>query len=312
MERAVLQARQQFGKVHGVFHAAGLPGTTTMHLQTRDAALNVLAPKVIGTLILDSLFQKADLDFMVLFSSVNVLFGFVGTADYTAANFFLDSYATARHAEGKTVLSIDWDAWRDVGMAAAAATAATAAVADMSGRGASLIEMMVRNTIEPAEGVEALRRVLDVSVPRVAILKRSLSELTAISGTIDSIIDTYTNLADSASSETLSRHSRPDLTQDFVEPQNDRELFIASLWQELLGLDRIGIDDDFFDLGGHSLIATGLLTRIQKEYQVKLPLRAIFEAPTVRQLAERLSTLSWATRSVPVPTDGESREEFEI
>jgi NAD(P)-dependent dehydrogenase (short-subunit alcohol dehydrogenase family)/acyl carrier protein len=304
MQQVALQARQRFGTVHGVFHAAGLPGSTTMHLHTRTAALNVFAAKVAGTVILDTLFQGPDLDFLALFSSINVIVGFAGTTDYTAANFFLDRYATAHRAVGKNIVSINWDAWQGIGMAATAAAAPV--------RADGLIAMTLQNAIEPAEGIEALRRILEVSSPQVAVLKRSMPELMATSRSINALMDGPTDLPGAAPGTALSQHTRPELTQKFIEPRNERERFIATLWQELLGLDRVGIDDDFFELGGHSLIATGLLTRIQKECHVKLPLRTIFEAPTVRELAERLSALSWATQSVSVPADAGNREEFEI
>ncbi|HXC25700.1 MAG TPA: SDR family NAD(P)-dependent oxidoreductase, partial [Gemmatimonadaceae bacterium] len=301
MTRAVAQARQQFGTVHGVFHAAGLPGGMTMHLHLRDNALKVLAPKVHGTLILDALFQGADLDCMVLFSSINALVGFGSSTDYTAANLFLDSYAAAHYTPARPVLSINWDTWQDVGMAAVRASS------EVHGRGVTMYHAMT-----PQEGIEALRRVLSVSVPQVAVITRSLPELIELSQSLDATTSLPAHQVATSADAKLSQHARPDLSQGFVEPENAHERFIANLWQELLGIDRIGIDDDFFELGGHSLIATGLLTRIQKEYQVKLPLRTIFEASTVRELAERVSTMSWATQGAPVSTGEENREEFEL
>ena len=81
----------------------------------------------------------------------------------------------------------------------------------------------------------------------------------------------------------------------------------------MLGIEQIGIDDNFFDLGGHSLLATGILSRLRQIFGVHVPLRAIFEAPTVRELADRVDTLLWATSqsAVPVEVSGE-REEFEL
>ncbi|SLE02831.1 non-ribosomal peptide synthetase [Mycobacteroides abscessus subsp. bolletii] len=72
-------------------------------------------------------------------------------------------------------------------------------------------------------------------------------------------------------------------------PRDTREQALATLFAEVLGLARVGIDDDFFDLGGHSLIATRLVARIRAELQVEVPIRAVFNAPTVAALAEWLS-----------------------
>ncbi|KAA1251173.1 amino acid adenylation domain-containing protein [Mycobacterium simiae] len=75
-------------------------------------------------------------------------------------------------------------------------------------------------------------------------------------------------------------------------PRDQQEQMLAALFAEVLGLNRVGIDDGFFDLGGHSLSATRLVARIQAELQNEVPLRAVFEAPTVCQLADWLAAHS--------------------
>jgi phthiocerol/phenolphthiocerol synthesis type-I polyketide synthase E len=89
-----------------------------------------------------------------------------------------------------------------------------------------------------------------------------------------------------------SLHSRPDLPNEYVAPRTDLEERLAALWQDFLGIDKIGTHDSFFDLGGTSLIATQLFAEIQRRFGVKLPLRIIVEAPTVRQLAGYLGRQS--------------------
>jgi acyl carrier protein len=60
---------------------------------------------------------------------------------------------------------------------------------------------------------------------------------------------------------------------------------IAQIWSEVLGVERIGVEDDFFAIGGHSLRATQVLARIERTFEVRVPLRTLFEAPTVAALA---------------------------
>jgi acyl transferase domain-containing protein/acyl carrier protein len=295
MQRVASEARSRFGKVNGVFHAAGVPGGSLIQLLSREAVRRVLATKVEGTLILDSLFPDSELDLLVLFSSINAIVGAVGATDYTAANIFLDSFANAKGSQSRAVLSINWDAWQEVGMAAARASTATTPQV---------------TAIRPTEGIDALRRALGTTVPQLAVITRDLPTLIGLARSNAS----DTNTEDSSATEisSLSQHARPELDQGFVEPRNEQERFIAGVWQELLGLDRIGIDDNFFELGGHSLIATGMLARIHSKLHVKLPLRTIFETSTVRQLAERVAELSWASQTNVEEIDEAGREEFEI
>jgi len=75
----------------------------------------------------------------------------------------------------------------------------------------------------------------------------------------------------------------------FVAPRNAQETMLAALWADILGVERVGIYDNFFELGGHSLMATQLAARIQSSTQVSVTMRHLFEAPTIAELADRLS-----------------------
>ncbi|WP_234017158.1 non-ribosomal peptide synthetase [Nostoc sp. 'Lobaria pulmonaria (5183) cyanobiont'] len=79
--------------------------------------------------------------------------------------------------------------------------------------------------------------------------------------------------------------TRLEAEATFVPPQSPLEEAIAEIWVQLLNVNQIGINDNFFDLGGHSLIATQLVSRLRKAFQVELPLRYIFEFPTIAELA---------------------------
>ena len=85
--------------------------------------------------------------------------------------------------------------------------------------------------------------------------------------------------------------SRPELEAEYVAPRTDSEEALAEIVRELLGIDRVGIYDSFFDLGGHSLLATQFLARIRELFEVEVPLRAVFERPTVASLAVTVEEL---------------------
>ncbi len=122
MRLAVDNAVARFGPIRGVIHAAGVPSGGVIQRRSREATLSVLAPKVTGTLVLDEIFRQRDLDFFILCSSLNSIVGGFGQADYSAANAFLDAFAHQRSQRSRGLTTaINWDAWREVGMAVDAA-----------------------------------------------------------------------------------------------------------------------------------------------------------------------------------------------
>jgi acyl carrier protein len=78
---------------------------------------------------------------------------------------------------------------------------------------------------------------------------------------------------------------------EYVAPRNQREEQLAQLWAQVLKLERVGIHDNFFHLGGHSLTATQLISRIRAVMGLKVPLRSIFEAPTVAAFSEYVEAI---------------------
>jgi amino acid adenylation domain-containing protein len=81
---------------------------------------------------------------------------------------------------------------------------------------------------------------------------------------------------------------RPDLEASFVEPRTPVEEMLADIWAKILKLERIGVHDNFFELGGHSLLATQVISRVRRIFQVDLPLRSLFDGPTVADLSRTL------------------------
>ncbi|MFS8086016.1 MAG: condensation domain-containing protein, partial [Acidobacteriota bacterium] len=78
---------------------------------------------------------------------------------------------------------------------------------------------------------------------------------------------------------------RAQLSADFVAPRNEFEQRLAAIWTEVLRVPRIGVNDNFLELGGHSLLSAQIISRVRREFAVEIPLRAMFESPTVAKLA---------------------------
>ena len=85
--------------------------------------------------------------------------------------------------------------------------------------------------------------------------------------------------------------SQIGLNGQYVAPRNETEKCVASIWEKILGVERAGMDDDFFDLGGHSLLGIQLIAKLRKTFQVDIPLRTLFGSPTVAGLAVRIDEL---------------------
>ncbi|HEY0512849.1 MAG TPA: amino acid adenylation domain-containing protein [Thermoanaerobaculia bacterium] len=277
-------AMARFGTVHGVIHAAGRPGGGIVQVKTREAAEAVLAPKVKGALALDEVFRGRPLDFMVLFSSVTALLAQPGQVDYAAANAFLDAFAQERCARGAFTLSLGWDAWREVGMAVE--TAVPEELREWRARELKL-------GMSTAEGLEVFRRALAGASPWLVISTQDLAarfEQSRAAGTLAEIEGVQ---------NAREAHPRPLLANAYVAPRGAAEQRIAVVWQELLGIETVGVHDNFFDLGGNSLMAIRVIARLKSELGVDVSEVTIFEAPTVAALARLLDP------------EAESGEDFE-
>src|SRR5215210_230619 len=112
-----------------------------------------------------------------------------------------------------------------------------------------------------------------------------------------------------APQKSTTRHSRPSLPTPYAAPAGAVEEGLAAIWQELLGVEPIGRHDSFFDLGGHALLASQLMTRLAERFGAEIPLSALFEAPMISKLAETVVAAQTepGTRTppiVPVPRVG--------
>jgi acyl carrier protein len=152
------------------------------------------------------------------------------------------------------------------------------------------------------EGVEAFGRVLSSATgPRVVVSTRDLPTLVRESRTFQ--------LGSMATQRvSLAAHSRPDLANEFIAPVDETERIIADIWQEELGIDRVGTKDDFYALGGDSLLALKIVSRLRQSLGAPLNARVFYEGPTIAALAEHVSSTRWADQVSPAAMD-EGEEE---
>lgn len=282
MRQMLAEAEVAFGSIHGVVHAAGIADNGLIADKKMETVDKVFAPKLKGMLVLDELFKDKALDYMVLFSSSSAVLGNAGFIDYCAANIFLDCYAQAKNDYGQNyVVSINWDEWDEVGMAAENKT---------SDR--------VRNKIPLQDGLVLLDTI--VSAKAAANVIVSSGDFLGMLGNIRKyMLASLEGIKINEQSE-QAESNRPELSTPYEAPRNDTEEGVAQIWQNLLGIHPIGIHDDFFELGGDSLLATTLVSEIAKKFRQTITLQSLFERTTVAKLSEILA-----------PEEDENEEDYE-
>ncbi len=269
MNAVLAGAIERFGALHGVIHAAGVSDDQAFNviqaIEPEHCALH-FQPKVYGTYVLADLLRDRELDFCILFSSLSSVLGGLGFVGYTAANFFMDVMTWQQNLIAATPWhTVNWDTWHT-----------REGQHDILGGTLAMYEM------EPKEGIIAFERVIS---------QTDSYHLVNSTGDLYSRIRQWVRL-DSIRGETvtgaISYASRPQLSTTFVEASSGYEKRIAQIWQDLLGIEQIGIYDNFFDLGGNSLIGLQIIARIKKEFDIQVPIVALFEAPTISTLAKYL------------------------
>ncbi len=288
MQRLVAGTLQEFGALNGVIYLAGLLGDASFSPvpeTTKAQCEPNFEAKGHGLYVLEEVLDGVELDFCILFSSLASVLGGLGFTAYAAANAFVDAFVRRHNRTARTPwVSEDWDTWlvredephsmdfkstqSDLNMTPAQATAAFQAILSAG----ALTQVVV--------SVGDLQTRLDRWIKR---------ELPSSNGTAATVTK-------------LTSHPRPGLRNAFVAPRGETEQGIAEIWQEVLGIEMIGIYDNFFELGGHSLLGTQVISRIRKRFREDVSVRTLFTSPTVADLAEiivqrRLEQVDSATLS---------------
>jgi phthiocerol/phenolphthiocerol synthesis type-I polyketide synthase E len=294
---AVAQIRERFGALHGVIHAAGVPAGGLVMLKSREEAERVLRPKIDGALALHEALRDQPPDFLALYSSSVVAFGGLGESDYCAANAFLDAFARRLRGQGLPVTAIDWGPWqRDAWTPTGDGTSAHSTLS-------RLRELRDRYGITDEEGVDLLTRVLSTGLAQVLVVPQD-PELLATKWHALSVAPLE------AAPDT--GHPRPQLRTPYVAPRNGLERQITQVWRQYLGVDRVGVDDQLFEIGGNSLIGLTIVARLAKELGVPLSGADLFEAPTPAALAAVVASRRGdaAERSAPRGRRGAQRRQL--
>ncbi|MGF1938039.1 MAG: polyketide synthase [Nostoc sp. ChiQUE02] len=225
--------------------------------------------------VLEQILQKQKLDFCIVFSSLSSILGGFGLSLYSAVNHFIDTFTNQQNRNSYLPwYTINWDKLQ-LNIAEDRKTIQQASGVELA--------------ITPAESIEVFKRIF------------SLEKGTQI---VVSTVDINTrhnyafNLDYSANSQSSNQlnssphYSRPQLSNSYVAPTNELEKQITEIWQEVLGIAEVGIFDNFYELGGDSLIATQLVSRLRAKFPVDLPLRdLLLQAMIPAKQAEMIEQL---------------------
>jgi acyl transferase domain-containing protein/acyl carrier protein len=271
MQAVLATIDEQFGVLHGVLHSAGIVGDESIcsiqEANIPDCEKHFQA-KLDGLLVLERLLRGRTLDFCLIQSSLSSILGGLGFVAYAAANLFVDAWVHKQNVTGSVPwISINWEGWqfeKDNEQDVPSKTSLTGWA------------------ITAEEGVEAFSRILSITPAEQIIVSSGDLQVRANRW----IRHGSSYQGNKAAEQTAFFHPRSDTLLPFVAPRNGCEQTIATIWSKVLGIDEVGINDDFFELGGHSLLATQVISRLRDAFQIELPLRSLFDASTVKALAQ--------------------------
>ncbi|HSS78405.1 MAG TPA: beta-ketoacyl synthase N-terminal-like domain-containing protein [Thermoanaerobaculia bacterium] len=275
-------ARAALGPIHGVFHTGGAFTGGLVQLKTAESLLASIEPATRGAEAwLSAVNAEAERPgFVLLMSSTLAFTGGLGQLDLAAAGTFLDALAQRQVTAGGTrTLVAHWDPYQWHGWLVATA-----------GGLAGLQPEEVERSLD-AWGVaseqsgDALLRFLASGLPCAVISSREIHGLLAEADAVTA----ETFLAQVGGLHGGEKSLRPDLSTLYAAPRNEREEALVTLWEELFGIAPLGVDDSFLELGGHSLLAIQMVTQIRSRFAAELPVTALFESPTVAELAKAVA-----------------------
>ncbi|WP_437627963.1 SDR family oxidoreductase [Sorangium sp. So ce1151] len=284
MAQAVARATQRFGQIHGVIHAAGSAGAGVL-LALGDTGPEHceahLRPKLTGLRVLQQVLPRG-LDFHLLCSSLATVVGGVGLTAYAAAHHALEAFAYERRRRGEgRWISVAWDAWEAPG----------------DGRVPRPLQALA---IRSEEGGAALGAVLSLGVSLGSLdqVVVSTMDLAARREHIRKLNEAAPREPAAAGQEARA-HARPEVGVPYVAPRSELEATLADVWQKVLGIAPIGVNDNFFKLGGDSLMAIQLGTRLRDAVGLEVPINELFDEPTIAGLAARIERRPREARSSP-------------
>ncbi|EPR13608.1 hybrid non-ribosomal peptide synthetase/type I polyketide synthase [Ruminiclostridium papyrosolvens] len=266
----VKDIEKKTGEINGVIHTAGVVGKNAKAAKEMDEEdfETQFRSKVYGLIVIDKIFRNKNLDLCLLTSSLSSILGGLGDTAYAAANIYMDYFAQMNRSVGNlNWISVNWETWLFEKEEKSSAT--------NLGINRIAYAMNLEEGIASFEQLMSLQCANQIIISSGSIQKRSSKWLH---------LDTIPEDIDNSVQKIVK--SRPDLLSDYVEPRNQKERLLAQSWQDFFGIDKIGIRDDFFELGGDSLKAISMIAKTRKETGTQISIGEFFHKPTIEAMAK--------------------------
>ncbi len=287
---AIAFVTEHFGDIDGVIYAPEIVDDNSLKSIQETSQTDCQShfqSKANGLFVLEKALQGRELDFYLLISSLSSILGGLRYVAYSAANIFMDVFAQKQNQTNP----VPWISVNCVGVARRRHRWQLNEEENTASR-TTLSELF----ITPEEGIKAFQRILkSVKITQVVLSTGDLQARFNQWLKLESLSDVEQtsfagDIKDKLASTSLAKilHPRPNIGNDYVAPCTHIEQTLAHIWQEVLCIESLGINDDFFELGGHSLLAVHLIAKINKQFDKNIQLSAIFQSPTIKQLANIL------------------------
>lgn len=278
MDSVFTGLKEKYGKINGILHCAGLAGDGYIMNKSLDVFKSVIKPKVQGTWILNHCAKKENLDFFVLFSSVTTLQSFPGQSDYTAANSYLDTYATLGRKKGINTYSINWPGWKSTGMAKDY---------DINDENMFFRLITEENALDSFDSILSMNesRILTGELNHLAITNQRDQLLISLSEEMEDIIKKYLS-SQKRNNDSLIVVSNVNLFGKNEGVYTEKESVIGKIFGGVLGLAEVDVYQTFNEMGGDSILATQVYKEIDKVYPGVIDITDIFSYPTVVEMGK--------------------------
>lgn len=269
MQQVFSAIKEKTQKLDAVIHSAGLPGNwEPIHRKQLVDFKETMAPKVQGTILLDTCSQELSPDVFIAFSSLNAIVAQKHSADYAVANAFEDAYMKSRTGTTR-YMAINWPGWYETGMS-------------VKNDGTALdISNGPLPPISNQEGLKAFQLATRFKLPNVLVANIDLNLLHG---------NPYFALDANIDPQQKQGYGNLD-TENYDEEATPTEAIVRNIWKEVLRADTIKLADDFFDLGGHSLNGVQVINRIEKEFGLQLEIDDLYKCLSLEKLASHIDTL---------------------